>query len=181
MGQIHREETDRRRPRQGRIISSGKAKAAAVSIASNTALILLKVIAGLMTGSISLIAEAIHSLMDLAAALVAFFSVRIADKPADTEHPFGHGKAENVSGAVEAILIFAAAGIIIYEAVRRIVEGSSLEMLELGIAVMLVSIVVNMTVARYLTKVSRRTDSLALEADAAHLTTDVMTMVGVLC
>lgn len=159
---------------------SDKSRAAAVSVASNSLLILLKVVAGIMTGSISLIAEAIHSLMDLAAAIVAFFSVRISDKPADKEHPFGHGKAENVSGVVEAVLIFIAAGLIIYEAVQRILKGETLQLLEIGIAIMVVSIVVNILVSRYLLKVSRETDSVALEADAGHLTTDVLTMCGVL-
>jgi cation diffusion facilitator family transporter len=161
-------------------VLSDKSRAAAVSVASNSLLILLKVVAGIMTGSISLIAEAIHSLMDLAAAIVAFFSVRISDKPADKEHPFGHGKAENVSGVVEAVLIFIAAGLIIYEAVQRILKGETLQLLEIGIAIMVVSIVVNILVSRYLLKVSRETDSVALEADAGHLTTDVLTMCGVL-
>ena len=159
---------------------SDKSRAAAVSIASNSLLILLKIVAGIFTGSISLIAEAVHSLMDLAAAIIAFFSVRISDKPADEEHPFGHGKAENISGVVEAILIFIAAVIIIYEAVLRIIHGKTLELLDIGIAIMVVSIAVNVIVSRYLMKVSRKTDSLALEADAGHLTTDVLSMCGVL-
>jgi cation diffusion facilitator family transporter len=159
---------------------SVKSKAAATSIASNTFLILLKVVAGLLTGSISLIAEAIHSTIDLAAAIIAFISVRISDRPADEQHPFGHGKAENISGVAEAVLIFVAAGIIIYEAVQRLITGKTLELVEIGIGIMAVSIVVNILVSRYLLKVSRKTDSLALEADARHLTTDVMTMVGVL-
>ena len=157
-----------------------KPKAAAVSIASNTALILLKLIAGVITGSVSLLAEAIHSVMDLAAAIVAFISVRIADRPADAEHHFGHGKAENISGVIEGLLIFVAAGIIINEAVHRFIEGATLELIELGIGIMAVSIVVNVIVSRYLLKVSNATDSLALEADARHLTTDVLTMSGVL-
>jgi cation diffusion facilitator family transporter len=160
-------------------VSSRKTRAAAVSIASNSTLILLKIVAGLLTGSISLIAEAIHSLMDLAAAIVAFFSVRFSDKPADREHPFGHGKAENISGVIEAALIFVAAGIIIYEAVKRMLHGESLELLEIGIGIMGIAMITNILVSRYLLKVSRETDSLALEADAAHLTTDVMTMGGV--
>jgi cation diffusion facilitator family transporter len=160
-------------------VSTAKTRAAAVSVASNTLLILLKIVAGIMTGSISLIAEAIHSLMDLAAAVVAFFSVRISDKPADAEHPFGHGKAENVSGFVEAILIFVAAGIIVYEAVTRIIHHKHLDILWIGIVIMGISIVVNMIVSRYLIKVAKKTDSLALEADAGHLTTDVITMLGV--
>jgi cation diffusion facilitator family transporter len=160
-------------------VPNRKSRAAALSIASNSLLILLKIVAGVLTGSISLIAEAIHSLMDLAAAVVAFFSVRISDKPADKEHPFGHGKAENISGVVEAILIFIAAVIIIYQAIQRIIRGETLELLEIGIGIMVVSIVVNIIVSRYLLKVSRETDSLALEADARHLTTDVFTMSGV--
>jgi cation diffusion facilitator family transporter len=157
-----------------------KSKAAGFSILSNTCLILLKLVAGLITGSVSLIAEAIHSIMDLAAAVVAFVSVRVSDKPPDKKHPFGHGKAENISGVIEGLLIFIAAGLIINEAVHKIIEGAHLEMLEIGIAIMVVSIVVNVGVSRYLLKVSRDTDSLALEADAAHLTTDVITMAGVL-
>jgi cation diffusion facilitator family transporter len=157
-----------------------KTKAAAVSIASNTILILLKLVSGVITGSVSLIAEAIHSLMDLAAAIVAFVSVNISDRPADREHPFGHGKAENISGVIEGLLIFVAAGFIIYEAVHRIIVGEELEFLELGIGLMVVSIVVNTIVSRYLRRTAKSTDSLALEADATHLTTDVLTMVGVL-
>jgi len=157
-----------------------KSKAAAVSIASNTTLILLKLVAGIITGSVSLIAEAIHSIMDLAAAIVAFVSVSISDRPADRQHPFGHGKAENISGVVEGLLIFVAAGFIIYEAVHRIIAGAELEFLEIGIALMVVSIIVNTIVSRYLRRVSQSTDSLALEADATHLSTDVLTMAGVL-
>jgi cation diffusion facilitator family transporter len=145
---------------------SVKSKAAATSVASNTFLILLKVVAGLLTGSISLIAEAIHSSIDLAAAIIAFISVRISDKPADEQHPFGHGKAENISGVAEAVLIFVAAGIIIFEAIQRFITGTTLELVEVGIGIMVVSIIVNIIVSRYLLKVSRKTDSLALEADA---------------
>jgi cation diffusion facilitator family transporter len=164
---------------------SVKSKAALTSVVSNTFLILVKVVAGLLTGSISLIAEAIHSSIDLVAAVIAFISVRVSDRPADEQHPFGHGKAENISGVAEAVLIFVAAGIIIYEAaqrIQRIITGKPLELpqLDIGLGIMAVSIVVNIVVSRYLLRVSRKTDSLALEADARHLTTDVMTMVGVL-
>ena len=162
------------------VILVTKVKAATLSVASNSFLILLKLFAGVLTGSISLIAEAIHSLMDLAAAVIALISVRISDRPSDEQHPFGHGKAENISGVAEGSLIFVAAGIIIYEATQRLIVGRTLELLEIGIAIMAASIVINILVSRYLLKVSRATDSLALEADARHLTTDVMTMVGVL-
>ena len=157
-----------------------KSRAAAISVASNTTLIILKVVAGILTGSISLIAEAVHSTMDLAASVIAFFSVRVSDNPADEQHPFGHGKAENISGVAEALLIFVAAGIIIYEAILKFIVGTKLEFVEIGIGIMAVSIIVNIIVSRYLLKISRKTDSLALEADARHLTTDVLTMVGVL-
>jgi len=156
-----------------------KSKAALISIASNTSLILLKLIAGFVTGSVSLIAEAIHSVMDLVAAIVAFISVRVSDRPADKEHQYGHGKAENISGVIEGILILIAAGLIAKEAIHKISTGVTLEIVEVGIGVMAVAIVVNILVSRYLYKISRSTDSLALEADAAHLTTDVMTMGGV--
>jgi cation diffusion facilitator family transporter len=161
-------------------MTTGKTRAAAISITSNTSLILMKLIAGLVTGSVSLIAEAIHSIMDLAAAVIAFVSVRISDKPVDKEHPYGHGKAENISGVIEGVLILVAAGIIVNEAIHKIIEGVELEIVEIGIAAMAVSIVVNIIVSRYLLRVSKTTDSLALEADAAHLTTDVLTMSGVL-
>jgi cation diffusion facilitator family transporter len=157
-----------------------KVKAARVSIVSNSLLISLKFVAGALTGSVSLIAEGIHSLMDLAAAVVAFVSVRASDKPPDYQHPYGHGKIENISGVVEAALIFVAAGIILYEAIGRLITGSRLELLDVGIAVIGVSIVVNILVSRYLSKVAKATDSIALEADAGHLSTDVMTMIGVL-
>jgi cation diffusion facilitator family transporter len=157
-----------------------KTRAASLSIASNSLLIAIKAIAGFLTGSISILAEAIHSLLDLVAAVIAFFGVRVADKPSDKEHPFGHGKAENVSGVIEAILIFVAAAIIIFEAISKLAEGATLEMTEIGIAVMGVSVVANILVSRHLLKVARKTDSIALEADARHLTTDVWTSAGVL-
>jgi cation diffusion facilitator family transporter len=157
-----------------------KQKAAKISIASNTTLILLKLVAGILTGSISLIAEAVHSLMDLAAAIIAFISVRVSDRPADQDHPYGHGKAENVSGVAEGALIFVASGIIVYEAIKRFIAGTTLEFLDVGIGIMIASIVANVIVSRYLFKVSSEQDSLALEADAYHLSTDVITMSAVL-
>lgn len=157
-----------------------KSRTAALSVASNTLLIIFKLIVGLMTGAVSVLAEAIHSALDLVAAVIAFFGVRAADKPADREHKFGHGKWENVSGTIEALLIFAAAVWIIYEAAERIIHGAAVEMLGWGIAVMLVSVIANTLVSRRLFKVAKATDSLALEADAQHLRTDVMTSAGVL-
>lgn len=147
---------------------------------SNTMLILLKVVAGILSGSISIIAEAIHSSIDLVAAVIAFVSLRIAGRPADWGHPFGHGKVENVSGTIEAGLIFVAAAFIIYHAIAKIIEGVVIEYVTVGIAVMAVSVVVNILVSRHLLRIARETDSIALEADARHLTTDVYTSLGVL-
>jgi cation diffusion facilitator family transporter len=170
----------KKRDARKKAATATKVRAAKISVGSNSFLILIKLFAGIITGSVSLIAEAVHSLMDLAAAGIALVSVRISDKPSDRQHPYGHGKAENISGVAEAILIFIAAAIIIYEAVQRLISGRTLELLEIGIAIMAVSIVVNVLVSRYLLRVARATDSLALEADARHLATDVMTMGGVL-
>jgi len=154
--------------------------AAALSIASNSLLITIKLAVGLMSGSISIVSEAIHSGMDLLASFIAFFSLRIAGTPADEGHPFGHGKFENVSSALEAFLIFAAAILIVVKAVFKIRAGAEIELAEAGMAVMLVSVLMNLAVSRRLLQVARANDSLALEADARHLTTDIYTSVGVL-
>jgi cation diffusion facilitator family transporter len=156
-----------------------KVGVAKLSVGSNTLLIILKLAAGLVTGSVAVIAEAIHSLLDLVAAIIAFFSVRIAGHPADQEHPFGHGKAESISGFIEGALIFVAAGLIIERAISRMIEGTELHTPTLGIVVMGISVIVNTIVSRRLLKTARATDSMALEADAAHLYTDVYTSLGV--
>ena len=157
-----------------------KTGAAGLSVLSNTLLILLKLVAGILSGSVSIIAEAIHSGIDLLAALIAFVCLRIAGRPADREHPFGHGKVENVSGTIEAVLIFVAAIFIIYEAINRIIAEAIVEYLSIGIAVMAISVVVNIIVSRHLLRIARDSDSIALEADARHLTADVYTSLGVL-
>jgi cation diffusion facilitator family transporter len=158
---------------------SAKSRAAALSVASNTSLLVLKLVVGLLSGSVSIVSEAIHSGNDLLAAAIAWVSVRKADVEADPGHPYGHGKIEAVSGAVEALLIIAAAIWILVEAVRRIVHGGAIEHLGAGTAVMGVSVVVNAMVSRHLFRVARREDSLAIEADAHHLSADVYTSLGV--
>jgi cation diffusion facilitator family transporter len=125
------------------------------------------------------VSEAIHSLMDLAAAIMAAFSIRVAGKPADRDHPYGHGKVENVSGVLEALLIFAAAVIIVVEAAKKLISHEGIENIELGIAVMIVSGAVNLFVSRRLYKVAKEEESVALEADALHLKTDVYSAFGV--
>lgn len=156
-----------------------KVKTARLSIFSNICLIIIKLVAGLFSGSVSIISEAIHSGMDLLASIIAFLSVKMSDSPPDREHPYGHGKFENISGVVEAVLIFVAAGWIIYEAVHKIIQPAAVENIEIGAAVMAVSALVNFFISRKLYKVAKKTDSIALEADALHLKTDVYTSVGV--
>lgn len=158
---------------------SRKSRAALISVLSNSLLVAMKLVIGLLTGSVSIISEAIHSANDLLAALIAFISVRISDKPPDDEHPYGHGKAESISGAIEAALILVAAVWIIYEAVKRIIGGGEIEHVGLGTLVMAISALVNVFVSRYLFRVAREEDSLALETDAQHLATDVYTSIGV--
>ncbi|MBU4138482.1 MAG: cation diffusion facilitator family transporter, partial [Euryarchaeota archaeon] len=154
---------------------------ARLSIYSNTFLLLIKLAAGFMMGSISVLSEALHTGIDLMAAIIANYSVRKAGKPADDIHKFGHGKFENVSGTVEAILIFVAAIIILYKAGEKLIdpENIELEFIGAGIVIMGVSTVVNFYVSGKIMKVAKRSESIALEADAYHLTTDVYTSVGV--
>lgn len=157
-----------------------KTKAARLSIVSNTILTLGKLGVGISMNSVSVISEAIHSGMDLLAALLAFFSVRESGKPADERHHYGHGKFENLASIIEAILILAVAGIIIYNAFPKIFRAVEVHSLGLGSVVMGVSAVVNFFVSRELMRVARKTESPALAADAWHLRTDVYTSLGVL-
>ena len=157
-----------------------KVKVARLSIASNTLLIIMKLVVGILSGSVSIISEAIHSSMDLVAALIAFFSVKVSDTPPDSKHQYGHGKVENVSGVIEAILIFVAAAWIIIEAIKKLTGKSfELELIWIGAIVMFISAIINSFVSHRLYKVARKTKSIALEADALHLKTDVYTSLGV--
>src|SRR5512136_1838076 len=117
-----------------------KVNIARLSVASNTLLILMKLAVGIISGSVSIISEAIHSSMDLLAAIIAFFAVRISDTPPDSKHPYGHGKIENISGVIECLLIFVAAIWIIVEAVKKLVgEPFDLEKIGIGALVMFIS------------------------------------------
>jgi cation diffusion facilitator family transporter len=157
-----------------------KSGAAALSIGSNTFLILLKVVAGTITGSVALLSEAVHSSIDLIASIVAFISVRKADEPADAEHPYGHEKIENLAAMIEGVLILVGSGVIAFEAIRHLIVGTEVQHLGFGIAVVAISIVVNFFVSRLLDRRARETESVALEADAVHLRTDMATSFGVL-
>jgi cation diffusion facilitator family transporter len=159
---------------------NAKVSTARLSIVSNTLLILMKLAAGIISGSVSILSEAIHSSMDLVAAIIAFFSVRVSDNPPDTRHPYGHGKIENISGVIESLLIFLAALWIIIEAVKKLFgEKIELDSIAIGSVVMFISAIVNTFVSRRLYKVAHATGSVALEADALHLKTDIYTSLGV--
>lgn len=157
-----------------------KSGAAALSIASNALLIAIKLAAGAITGSIAIVTEAVHSTIDLVASVVAFVSVRKADEPADAEHPYGHEKVESLAATIEGMLILIGAGIIVYEATHRLVVGSRVEALWVGIAVMGLSVLANLAVSSVLSRQARLLESPALEGDAAHLRADALTSAGVL-
>lgn len=167
--------TEPRHTREGR----SKRRAAALSVGSNTALVLGKLFVGILTGSVAIISEAIHSAMDLLAAIIALVAVSLSDRPPDRDHSFGHGKIESLSGAVEALLIFGAVVFISHEAIDKLLHGGEVRRIYLGAVVMGVSALVNTVVSWHLQRVGKRTESEALLADAAHLRTDVYTSVGV--
>lgn len=157
--------------------TSGAAKLSLIVV---TALIILKVVVAVITGSISILAQAADSFLDLFAIIITLFAIGVAIKPADKEHPFGHGKVENIAAVVQAVLIFAAGGLIIYSAVRRIILGATIELTEAGMGVMLVSIIASLWLSRHLLKISKATDSVALEANARNIAADVYSAAGVL-
>lgn len=161
--------------------SHEKISVARLSVASNITLVVLKLLVGITSGSIAIISEAIHSAVDLFAALIALFAVHTSDRPADTDHPFGHGKVENISGAIEALLIFLAAGWIIFESINKLLHPSNESFpVLLGILVMFFSSLVNIIISNRLFIVGKKTGSIALQADAWHLRTDVYTSAGVM-
>jgi cation diffusion facilitator family transporter len=157
-----------------------KRRAAALSVASNSLLILLKFAAGIVTGSVALLAEAVQSIIDLVASVVAYVSVRKADEPADDNHPYGHEKIENLAAAIEGVLILVGSAVIAFEAARRLIDGGEVEHLGFGIVILALTIVVNLVVSSVLARRARETGSPALEGDAAHLRTDAITSIGVL-
>jgi len=163
-------------------INTKKKTAAGLSVFSNTTLIVLKVCVGIVTGSISIISEALHSLVDLAASFIAYFSVVKSAQPADEDHPFGHGKYEDLAGFVEAILIILTAIYILYIAAEKLVKSGSGHYFEtdLGIAIMTISTVANFVVSRYLFYTAKVTDSIALHTDAEHLSMDVYSSFSIL-
>lgn len=157
-----------------------KKTAAILSVISNFSLIVLKVIVGIISGSISIISEAIHSGSDLLASLITFFSISEATKPADEEHQFGHGKYEDLASFIEGSLIILAGLYIIYQSIKKILLPMNIHIdADLGIAVMFISIIVNIFVSAYLFKTAKKTSSSALYADGEHLRTDIYSSLAV--
>lgn len=162
-------------------INTKKKLTAGLSIASNILLSLLKIAAGIISGSLSIISEAIHSMSDLFASLITFFSVIKSSKPADEDHPFGHGKYEDMSGFIEGLLIIGASFFIIFKAAQKIILGIPIEIeSNLGIAVMIIAVIANIIVSSMLFKVAKESNSISLYADGEHLRTDVYSSFGVL-
>ncbi|WP_459911135.1 cation diffusion facilitator family transporter [Desulfotomaculum defluvii] len=161
-------------------VQEKKMKVARLSIISNTFLTSGKLLVGLSMGSIGVISEAIHSGLDLIASFIAFMAVRHSGRPADEDHPYGHGKYENLASIIEAILILVAAIGIFIQAVPKLWQGGQeIESLGWGAGVMAVSAAVNFVISRRLIAVGKETDSPALVADGWHLKTDVYTSLGV--
>jgi cation diffusion facilitator family transporter len=157
-----------------------KLRTAALSVTSNSLLIVFKVIAGTVTGSVSILTEAVHSSIDLIASIVAYFSIRKADEPADEEHRYGHEKIENLSAAIEGILILVGSAVIVFEAIRRLLGSGHVRLVGFGIVVVAASLVVNLIVSSVIARNAQTTKSPALEGDAAHLRTDALTSAAVL-
>ena len=157
-----------------------KTRAAAVSIASNSCLIVLKVAAGLITGSVGLLSDAVHSLMDLIASLIAWASVRKADEPADASHRYGHEKLEDLAAGAQALLLLFGATFIAVEAIRRLINGGEVGRIGVGIAVAGIAAAVNLVISTYLERAGRATGSTALDANAADLRTDAIVSLAVL-
>ncbi|AOU01991.1 cation diffusion facilitator family transporter [Bacillus velezensis] len=154
-------------------------KIAFLSVISNSLVVMLKIVVGIITGSVAILSEAIHSFLDLIAAFIAFISVRISKKPADTGHPYGHGKVENLSGTIETILIFAAGIWMIYECIQKLVNPAPVHLPVLGIVVMLAGALINLIVSKFVKREAEKVNSVAMKSNALHLLTDVYTSLGV--
>ena len=160
---------------------ASKTQAALVSVLVNALLITAKLIVGLLSGSVAILADAAHSFLDLSASVFAYLGIRAALKPPDEEHAFGHGKAENVSSLVQMFLLGATCIAIVIESVRRLVVVSSVRVAWYSFAVVMGAVVIDVVVSRYLSRVSRaHGGSAALEADALHFSSDLWASLAVL-
>jgi cation diffusion facilitator family transporter len=157
-----------------------KVRTATLSVVSNSTLILLKVVAGTITGSVAILTEAVHSSIDLVASVVALFSVRKAGEPADETHRYGHEKIENLAAGIEGLLILVGSAAIAFEAIRHLIQHGRVHAVGLGVGVVALSILVNVVVSTIIARRARVSQSPALAADAAHLRTDAFSSGAVL-
>ena len=160
-----------------------KESAALGSIAASAGLTAAKAVVGFLTGSLAILSEAGHSLIDLSATILTYFAVRISGKPADAEHQYGHGKMESVTALAETALLFVLTAVVVWEAVQRLLDSGS-HAVDASIAAFVViagSIVVDFFRARVLRRVAAATSSEALEADALHFSSDMWSSIAVLC
>ncbi len=163
-----------------------KTQAASISVVAAVFLTLFKFVIGMLTGSLGILSEALHSCLDLVAAVITFFSVRVSDKPADKDHNFGHGKIENFSALMETILLLITCVWIIYEAINRLVSGNThIEVNIWSYIVVISSIIIDINRSRMLYRVAKKYNSQALEADALHFSTDIwsssVVLFGLIC
>ncbi len=159
-----------------------KERAAAISIAASAGLTAAKAVIGLFTGSLAILSEAGHSLLDLAATLLTYFAVRVSGRPADAEHQYGHGKIESVSALAETALLLLLAAVVVFEASQRLIgrQAHPVEATPAAFAIIAASIIVDFFRARALRRVARSTSSEALEADALHFSSDMWSSLAVL-
>jgi len=157
------------------IQSLKKIRAARLSVTTAALLAIIKLTIGIFTGSMAVLASAVDSILDILMSSINLFAIKKAEEPADECHPFGHGKYETVATLVQAFVIAISGSWIIFEAVRRLLQGSALQRVEGGIVVLIFSTLISFALSRYLRKVARETDSSALEADALHFSMDVFT------
>src|SRR5579875_2528793 len=157
-----------------------KARAAVIGVCSNSCLIALKLAAGIITGSVGIVSDAVHSLMDLIASMIALASVRKADVPADATHRYGHEKLEDLAAGAQALLLLLGAAFIAVEAIRRLIDGGAVQRVAVGMIVAGVAAAINLLVSAYLRRTGRATGSAALRANGADLRTDAFVSIGVL-
>lgn len=161
------------------VTSLQTSKIAALSIFSNTFIIILKLASGILTGSVAVISEAIHSSLDLLASVIAYFSVKISNRPPDKDHPYGHGKFENISGTIETLLIFIAGIWIISESINKILHPSPMKLPLIGVIVMFIGAALNWKIGKIVQRVGKESGSVAMQSNALHLLTDVYSSIGV--
>ena len=161
-------------------VTKRKSRAALLAICCSLTLVIIKLAVGILSGAISIVAEAAHSFVDLLAAFMAYVAVRKSGLPPDDAHNYGHGKVENLSGAVESVLIVLVAVWIVYESVQKLMIGGKPDYLLYGMVCMAISVTSNIFVSRHLYKVAEATQSPALKADALHNEADIWTSGGVL-